>query len=116
MGCMGPSLSTGIRLPTAKLSLTDDVWQTAVHSGRLAQAGRLGQADPDPHTGVGHEGAVVPYPGTRVPPILLERHVSDALAKVGEDMRHLYGEGEREVEELWGPVFLHLNRHSPRIK
>lgn len=101
--------------PAAKLPLTDDVQQMAVHSRRLDQPGWLGQADPDPHTGVGHQGAIVPHPGTRVPPILLKRHVADALAKVGEDMRHLRGEREWECEDLWALPFLHLlNRHSPR--
>ena len=95
MGHMGPPPSTGIWLPAAKLLLTnDDVRQMAVHSGRLGHPGWLGQADPDPHAGVGHQGTIVPDPGTCVSPILLKRHVADALAEVGEDMRHLHGEGE----------------------
>lgn len=63
--------------------------QVAVQPGLLGQAGRLGWADPDPHAGVGHKGTVVSHPGTHVSPVLLKRHVADALAKVGEDVGDL---------------------------
>lgn len=77
-------------LLAAKLPLIGNyVGQVVVGPKRPDQAGGLGQADPDPHAGVGHKGAIVPHPGACVSPILLKRHVSDALAKVGEDVRDL---------------------------
>ena len=63
--------------------------EKAVCPGSPNQTGRLGQTDPDPHTGVSYKGTVVSHPGTRVSPILLKRHIPDALAKVSEDVRDL---------------------------
>lgn len=39
-----------------------------------------------------------------VSPVPLKRHVADALAKAGEDMGDLSGEGEPDGEDLWTPL------------
>lgn len=102
-GNKDPLLSLGILwLLATELPLTgNDVWPVVVGPERPDRAGRLGQADPDPHAGVGHKGAVVPHPGACVSPILLKRHIPDALAKVSEDVGDLRGEGKRDGEDLW---------------
>lgn len=83
-------LGTGHTIsPAAKPLIDNNVWQVAVGPGRPDQAGGLGEADPDPHAGVGHKGAIVSHPRARVSPILLKRHIADALAKVGEDVGDL---------------------------
>ena len=53
---------------------------------------------------MGHKGAVVPHPGTRVSSILLKRHVADTLAKVGKDVGDLRGEGEGGSETPGAPL------------
>lgn len=101
-----PTLSLGILwLPAAKPPLIGiDIRQMAVGPARADPAGGLGQADPNPHAGVWHKGARAPRPGTCVPPVLLKRHVADALAKAGEDVGDLSGEGEPDGEDLWAPL------------
>lgn len=101
-----PKLSLGILwLPAIKPPLIgNDIRQMAVGPGRPNPAGGLGQADPNPHAGVCHQGAGAPRPGASVSPILLKRHVADALAKAGEDVGDLSGEGEPDGEDLWAPL------------
>lgn len=69
----------------------------------MCQASQLGQTDPDPHSGVGHEGTIVSHPGTSVSSILLKGHIADALAKVSEDMRDLWD--RRGTVRLADPSF-----------
>lgn len=106
MGFGGGWLGTGHTVsPAAKPPLiVSHAWQVTVGPGRADQAGGLGEADPYPHTGVGHQGTIVPHPGARVSPILLKRHIADALAKIGEDVGDLHEE-EQESEDLWAPSF-----------
>ena len=53
--------------PATELSVIgNDVWQVVAGPGTPDQASGLGQVDPDPHTGMGHKGTVVPHPGACV--------------------------------------------------
>lgn len=60
-------------------------------SWKSQRADYLGQTNPDPHARAGHSDTVVSHPGMYVSSILFERHIPDALAKVSEDMRDLWG-------------------------
>lgn len=86
-----PTPSLGILwLPAAKPPLIGiDIRRMAVGPARADPAGGLGQADPNPHAGVCHKGARAPRPGTCVSPVLLKRHIADALAKASEDVGDL---------------------------